>query len=60
MKDLFKYQDKKYTQNDLIKALCDLGIQKGDIICVHNEIYSFGIPLLPIKDFFKCSYRMLI
>ncbi|MGH2266696.1 AAC(3) family N-acetyltransferase [Campylobacter taeniopygiae] len=59
MKDLFKYQNKKYTQDDLIKTLYNLGIKKGDIICVHNEIYSFGIPLLPIKDFLNALIECL-
>lgn len=59
MKNLLKYNGKIYSQNDLIEALIRLGIQKGDIICSHSEIYGFGIPLLPIKDFLNALLECL-
>lgn len=59
MKNLLKYNGKIYSQDDLIEALIRLGIQKGDIICCHSEIYSFGIPLLPIKDFLNALIECL-
>lgn len=51
MKNILKYNDKIYTQDDLIKALYDLGIKNGDIVCAHSEIFNFGIPLLNINEF---------
>ncbi|EHN6916297.1 aminoglycoside N(3)-acetyltransferase [Campylobacter jejuni] len=59
MKELLKYNGKIYTQDDLIEAFIKLGISKGDIICAHSEIYSFGIPLLPIKDFLNTLLECL-
>lgn len=59
MKKILKYNGKIYSQDDLIEALVKLGIQKGDIICSHSEIYSFGIPLLPIKDFLNALLECL-
>ncbi|RTJ58391.1 AAC(3) family N-acetyltransferase [Campylobacter jejuni] len=59
MKKILKYNRKIYSQDDLIEALVKLGIQKGDIICSHSEIYSFGIPLLPIKDFLNALLECL-
>ncbi len=59
MKKLLKHNGKIYTQDDLIEILIKLGIQKGDIICSHSEIYSFGIPLLPIKEFLSTLLECL-
>ncbi|ECR3229712.1 aminoglycoside N(3)-acetyltransferase [Campylobacter coli] len=63
MKELLKYNGKIYTQNDLIEALVKLDIQKGDIVCSHSEIYGFGTPLLPIKDFLnallECIFEVI-
>ncbi|EAI4080534.1 aminoglycoside N(3)-acetyltransferase [Campylobacter jejuni] len=59
MKELFQYNQKIYTQKDLTNALENIGIKNGDIICVHSEIYNFGIPLLPIKDFLNALLECL-
>ncbi|MCR8709148.1 aminoglycoside 3-N-acetyltransferase, partial [Campylobacter sp. RM5063] len=45
MKYIFKCNDKKYSNIDLIEAFKKLGIKKGDILCAHSELMKFGIPL---------------
>ncbi|EAI4828556.1 TPA: AAC(3) family N-acetyltransferase [Campylobacter lari] len=49
MQALFKHNDKIFYKHDLIQALKKLGIKKGDIICIHSEIYNLGIPLADNK-----------
>ncbi|MCV3394313.1 AAC(3) family N-acetyltransferase [Campylobacter sp. IFREMER_LSEM_CL908] len=53
MKYIFKCNDKKYSNIDLIEAFKKLGIKKGDILCVHSELMKFGIPLLPRNEFLQ-------
>lgn len=38
------------TIGDFIKALKNAGIKKGDTVCVHSQIFSFGKSLLPKKE----------
>ncbi|MCR6581829.1 AAC(3) family N-acetyltransferase [Campylobacter insulaenigrae] len=53
MKYFLEHNNKKYTKDDLIKTLCEVGIKKGDIICVHTELFKFGFPLLPKNEFLQ-------
>ncbi|MCR6572453.1 AAC(3) family N-acetyltransferase [Campylobacter insulaenigrae] len=53
MKYFLEHNNKKYTKDDLIKTLCEVGIKKGDIICVHTELFNFGTPLLPKNEFLQ-------
>ncbi|EAJ5678338.1 acetyltransferase, partial [Campylobacter lari] len=53
MKYFLEYNDKKYSNIDLIEAFKKLGIKKGDILCVHSELMKFGIPLLPRNEFLQ-------
>ncbi|TDJ80316.1 AAC(3) family N-acetyltransferase [Campylobacter volucris] len=53
MKYFLEYNDKKYSNFDLIKTFENLGIKKGDILCVHTELFNFGIPLLKKNEFLQ-------
>ncbi|HHP0356152.1 TPA: AAC(3) family N-acetyltransferase [Campylobacter lari subsp. concheus] len=53
MKYFLEYNDKKYSNVDLIEAFKKLGIKKGDILCVHSELFNFGTPLLPRNEFLQ-------
>ncbi|EAI3763079.1 aminoglycoside N(3)-acetyltransferase [Campylobacter coli] len=53
MKYFLEHNDKKYSDIDLIDAFLKLGIKKGDILCVHTELFNFGIPLLPKNEFLQ-------
>ncbi|WP_257928816.1 aminoglycoside N3'-acetyltransferase [Campylobacter lari] len=53
MKYFLEHNDKKYSNADLIEAFKKLGIKKGDILCVHTELFNFGTPLLPRNEFLQ-------
>lgn len=53
MKYFLEHNDKKYSNIDLIEAFKKLGIKKGDILCVHTELFNFGTPLLPRNEFLQ-------
>ncbi|EAK0437082.1 aminoglycoside N(3)-acetyltransferase [Campylobacter lari] len=53
MKYFLENNDKKYSNADLIEAFKKLGIKKGDILCVHTELFNFGTPLLPRNEFLQ-------
>ncbi|CAM4052786.1 Aminoglycoside N(3)-acetyltransferase [Campylobacter armoricus] len=53
MKYIFKCNNKKYSNKDLIESFYKLGIQKNDILCIHSELMKFGIPLLPRNEFLQ-------
>lgn len=44
---------------DLYEALRRLGIRRGDVICVHSHLMSFGKPLLERQDFMKAIIEVL-
>ncbi|EAH7580657.1 aminoglycoside N(3)-acetyltransferase [Campylobacter lari] len=48
-----EHNGKKYSNVDLIEAFKKLGIKKGDILCVHTELFNFGTPLLPRNQFLQ-------
>lgn len=51
MNPFLKAKDKDYTKKDLIITLEKLGIKKGDILCVHTELFNFGFSLLSKKEY---------
>ncbi|AJC92451.1 aminoglycoside N3'-acetyltransferase [Campylobacter subantarcticus LMG 24377] len=53
MKYIFKCNDKRYSDVDLIESFKKLSIEKGDILCVHSELMKFGQPLLNRSDFLQ-------
>ncbi|MBF7048751.1 acetyltransferase, partial [Campylobacter volucris] len=53
MKLFLQHNDKKYSNFDLIKAFENLGIKKGDILCMHSELFKFGTPLLKKNEFLQ-------
>ncbi|EOI2760049.1 TPA: AAC(3) family N-acetyltransferase, partial [Campylobacter jejuni] len=53
MKYFLEHNDKKYSDKDLIDAFYQLGIKRGDILCVHTELFNFGVPLLSRNEFLQ-------
>lgn len=53
MKYFLKCNNKEYSNIDLIDTFLRLDIKKGDILCVHTELFNFGIPLLPKNEFLQ-------
>lgn len=53
MPDISMINGKKISTQDLYDCLKELGIEKGDIICVHSHLMGFGRPLLKRQDFMK-------
>ncbi len=49
--DIIGQKGKNWKVSDLYNALLELGIQKGDVVCVHSQIFSFGRILME-KDKF--------
>lgn len=58
--ELIEAKGKKYTVGDLQNALSEIGIDAGDDICVHSQIFSFGKPLLPKKEFLDTLIKVLL
>lgn len=48
---LIEHNGIPYYTRDLLDELKGLGIQKGDILCVHSQIFNLGKPLLPKHEF---------
>ncbi|EOI4396612.1 AAC(3) family N-acetyltransferase, partial [Campylobacter jejuni] len=63
MKYFLEHNGKKYSDKDLIDAFYQLGIKRGDILCVHTELMKFGKALLTKNDFLKtlleCFFKVL-
>lgn len=63
MKELIRAQNKVFSDEDLIESLQKLGVRKGDILCVHTEIFGFGTPLLSKEAFLsailECFWQVL-
>ncbi|EAJ0826043.1 TPA: aminoglycoside N(3)-acetyltransferase [Campylobacter jejuni] len=53
MKYFLEHNGKKYSDKDLIDAFYQLGIKRGDILCVHTELFKFGVPLLSRNEFLQ-------
>ncbi|AQW82002.1 aminoglycoside N3'-acetyltransferase [Campylobacter pinnipediorum subsp. pinnipediorum] len=50
MKELFAFNGKTFSNEDLSQCLSELGIKNGDIICIHSSIFKFGKPLAKPDD----------
>lgn len=63
MKYFLEHNGKKYSDKDLIDAFYQLGIKKGDILCVHTELFNFGMPLLSRNEFLQtilnCFFKVI-
>lgn len=53
MPDISIINEKKISTQDLYDCLEQLGIKKGDVICVHSHLMGFGKPLLKRQDFMQ-------
>ncbi len=49
--EIIKSNQGVVTKKDLINALKNIGIKKGDILCVHSQLIKIGIPLIS-KDIY--------
>ena len=58
-KYVLKIGDKMVTIKDLYNVLEKLSIQKGDVLCVHSQLYSLGTPLLPREEFLHIIIKVL-
>lgn len=58
--NLFKFKDTIYSTEDLKNILNTLGITRGDSLCVHSELFRFGIPLLPKEVFNQTILQTLL
>lgn len=47
------YADKVYTGLDFVRALEELGVKRGDTVCVQSQLYSLGKSLIGREDFMK-------
>lgn len=57
-KALFQYNDKNYYFDDVVSSLHDIGITKGDVIFIHNDLGKFGL-LSDIKNQFDFNMEFL-
>lgn len=51
--------EKIYTVQDLYEILERLQIGRGDVLCVHSQIFSFGRPLVSKENFLKIIISVL-
>ncbi|MCM1223612.1 MAG: AAC(3) family N-acetyltransferase [Lachnospiraceae bacterium] len=58
--DIVKFKDTTYSTEDLKNVLSALGIVAGDSLCVHSELFRFGIPLLPKEAFNQTICQTLL
>ena len=49
--ELWKFHSRVDSTDDLKNCLQSLGITEGDSLCVHSELFRFGVPMLS-KDLF--------
>lgn len=50
----------KYNSNAFYKAFLNIGLKKGDVVLVHNALFSFGIPRdVPLKELPAVVYMRL-
>lgn len=54
-----KVGEKIYTVRDLYEIFESLQIRKGDVLCVHSQIFNLGKPLVSKEDFLKIIIRVL-
>lgn len=60
MADLSVANGKVISTDYLYDCLKQVGICKGDIVCVHSHLMSFGKPLLERQEFMRCIIDVLI
>lgn len=46
-------KDKIYTKSDFCEVLERLGLRRGEIICVHTELFNMGLPLVDKELFLR-------
>lgn len=54
-----KTEEHEYKVDDLLNALWELGIGKGDTVCVHSQIYSLGIAGMPRNVYLNTILNVL-
>jgi len=58
-KGLLKVGDIILTIKDLYVRLEQLSVQKGDVVCVHSQLYNLGKPLLHKNEFLQTIIQVL-
>lgn len=53
-----KTEEKEYKVCDLQNALRSLGIEKGNTVCVHSQIYSLGIAGMPRNEYLNMILKV--
>ncbi|EJL4569703.1 aminoglycoside N(3)-acetyltransferase [Campylobacter upsaliensis] len=56
-------KNKIYNKNDFYEALKCVGLERGDCICVHTELFNLGIALVGREDFLHillCVFREIL
>ncbi len=53
MKYFLEHNDKKYSDKDLIDAFYQLGIKRGDILCVHTELFKLAYLCFLEMNFYR-------
>lgn len=56
---IIEYKGKYLTGEDVVEGMHMLGIQKGDTICVHSQIFSLGRAVIAKKDFLAYMVNLL-
>lgn len=51
--EMIEAYGKRYSVESLFQSLRSLEIRRGDIVCVHSQIFSMGKALLPKDEFLK-------
>lgn len=63
MKALLEFDGKIFYDDDLKASFLKLGVSKGDTLCVHTELFSFGKALMPKNEFLQslleCFWQVL-
>ncbi|MBT0831072.1 AAC(3) family N-acetyltransferase [Campylobacter lari] len=51
------------TQKDLVETLKNIGINKGDVVCVHSQLLKIGLPLVPknkyLHTILECFFEII-
>lgn len=52
-----------FYDKDLKRTFKNLGVKNGDILCVHSELFGFGMPMLERKEFLQslteCFFELI-
>lgn len=52
-------EEREYKVCDLQNALYELGVRKGDTICVHSQLYSLGMAGMPRNEYLNMVLKVL-